>query len=203
MIWRILGLLLIIIIIICFIHQYSFCIYNTKPTNDIIVHHGFDISWLNENIIVVYKLISPITEQLKVILPVTNRISHWMLGLKLSNNKIIICSSSPHGYIELYNANKYNNKYLIRVDTNWIAYICNKFTDIKKYTVKEFIKIYMKYYISFNRYWFFDDNCQKMTSYALHNIFGINDKEVYRENYNMGIIPEYFKAMKNKCFGKC
>lgn len=199
--WKFLSFILIIIIIICFIHNYSSCVYNTKPLNEFVIHYGINMNWLNENIEIVYKLISPIAEQLRIILPVTNRISHWMLGFKLSNDEYIICSSSPFGYIELYKVDDHNNNRFVRNDKKWVAYVRALYINIKQYKVSEFLKTYMNYYISFNGYYFFDENCQKMTSYALHNIFGVNDKETQRETYDISVIPEYLKSMKNKCFG--
>lgn len=201
--WKLLTFILVVVIFVCFLHNYSFCVYNTKPTYELVIHDNFNVNWLKETIKVVYKLISPIAEQLKTILPITNRISHWMLGFKLSNGKVIVCSSSPYGYIELYSIDEIAPTCFKRTDKDWVAIICGIYTNIKQYTLTEFVNVYMKYYISFNRYWFFDDNCQKMTSYALHNIFEINDDKTIREPYDMSVIPEYFKAMKNKWFGRC
>ena len=202
MFWKILTFILLIAIFVYFIYTNSSCVYNTKPTYNLVIHEGFNIDWLEESIEVVYKLLSPIAEQLKNITPITNRISHWMLGFKLSNGVVVICSSSPYGYIELYTIDKITPTCLILSNKDWVANICNTYTNINKYTLSEFISVYMLYYTSFNRYWLLDDNCQKMTSYALHNIFEINSKETIRESYDMSIVPEYFKAMKNKCFGK-
>lgn len=201
MIWKILGITLIIIIIIYFIKKYGWCIYNKDTRYELLFHSNIDANWLNETIVVVYKLISPIAEELKVLLPVTNRLSHWMLGLELSNGVIITCSSSPSGYIEIYKVEHKTENIFVNTLKNWYSYICAKYTDIKSYTLKQFLDIYKRYYKSFHRYWFFDDNCQKMTSYALCNIFGIDDKETQREKYDLTIIEEYFKEMKNKCFG--
>ena len=201
MFYKMLAICLIICVVICFVSKYGYCIWNTHPENNIVFHHDFNIEWLHEQIVVVYKLISPITEQLKTVLPTTNRISHWMLGFKLSNGELVICSSSPAGFIELYTAVKQDDNTLYSKQYNSIAQISNKYTHIKKYTLNKFVEIYKRFYISFHRYWLFDENCQKMTSYALHNIFGINSSDTLREKYDMSVISEYFKAMKHKWSG--
>lgn len=193
--WKVLGVILIMIVLVWFVTKYSECVYNPNMVHDLVFHYRFNSAWLKETIVKVHKIISPIAEDLKKVLPVTNRISHWMLCMELANGVLVMCSSAPFGWIELYRVTRKGDILLNKDRPTWKAFIKASFSNITKYTLGEFIDIYTAFYKSFDKYSFFDNNCQKMTSHALENIFHVNSPETVREKYDMGIVSEYFRNM--------
>lgn len=163
----------------------------------IIFDNDFDISLLKQHIIKVIKTLSPVPYSCRGIIPITNRISHWLLTLILNNNKIVVVNTSSRVYITVHNG-RINDKYNIVNYNNYFGIIKHIYGIDNKITLSTFLNKYLTYFKDrYKCYSLFGcHNCQHIVSECLKHIFDIDDKESKCENYNMGILMEIYKNNK-------
>lgn len=209
MFWKILSLLLIIVLI-CYsvitpFYRKVFGDNNFDASYCVIFRHNSILNHMNDRIVEAYRCISPIYQGWSYALPVTQNLSHWQTAVKTDKDKYIIVSSSPSHYIEVFEAD-YNDKNHIFMENfrgnKMLSWGVNKYTldDMKnKYVhVKDLIIKMNNYYNTIKKYSITNNNCHKMTRFALKNVFGIDCDKDIKTNYNAYNL--YKEFMRNKSY---
>ena len=197
MCWKIFCVSLLIIILICCAREFSHNIYiskdelrNNQKYSSIVFDESFDMKSLDKNITDVMKVIAPVPYSMRGLIPMTNRISHWFICVRLDDGSIIVVNNSSRVFLNVY-PGMINDKILTY---NKCMGIIKKSFDVKdmKMSLGTFLNRYIILFTeNFDSYTIFGKhNCQSIVSVCLKNIFKIHDEETRNEHFGIDLINE-------------
>ena len=205
MVWKVLTILLTICLLVYCLSMVVDKIYiperklkQCSTYGTIILDKMFDKSLLSHQIVKVIKMLSPVPYVCRGIIPITNRISHWLLALKLDNNKVVVVNTSSKVFITVYNGRINQKRKLINYN-DYIGIVKRVYTLNNPILLSTFLNKYIAYFKNkYKQYTLFGhDNCQHIVSDCLTHIFGITDNETKCEKYDLGILKEIYKTNKH------
>ena len=204
MLWKVLTILLVVCVIVYGLSSLINKVYipehklkQCSAYGTIILDNDFDKTLLRCYIVKVIKLLSPVPYACRGLIPITNRVSHWLLALILNNDKVVVVNTNAKVFINVYNG-RINKEHKIVNYKDYIGVIKHVYNVDNKLKLSTFLTKYISYFkANYKCYTMLGhNNCQYIVADCLKHIFGIHNNETTCEEYNIGILKEIYNNTK-------